>query len=343
MADTATAPSTAGTSHSAAVPGLRVGIIGLGTMGGGMASRLLDKEWDVTVHNRTAARSAAWADRAPVAASPAELATRADVVLVSVADEAAVEQVLFGQDGVCGALRVGGVVVDASTVSPDFARATAERAARTGHPVLDARALGNGQHARQGELRFMVGGDPAVFARVRPVLDALGKEVTLLGGHGAGAAMKLVLNMLMGIEMQALAEAVVLGEGAGLARGDILRTIAASGFSSPVMRFKSGVMGRRAFDTPDFRLALMRKDLGLVRAEAQRSGVPLPAAEAAYTALTVAVQHGLGEQDCAAVLALMEDWAGREAPPPLPPGALPAGGPPNGGPPSNAARGGRPS
>src|SRR5690242_1665276 len=311
MADTATAPTTAGTPGQRPVPGLRVGVIGLGTMGGGMASRLLDQSWDVTVHNRTAARALAWAEKAPVAASPAELAARADVVLVSVADEAAVEQVLFGPDGVCGALRVGGVVVEASTVSPGFARATAERAARTGHPVLDARALGNGQHARRGELRFMVGGDPAVFGRVRPVLDALGKEVTLLGGHGAGAAMKLVLNMLMGIEMQALAEAVVLGEGAGLARADILRTVAASGFSSPVMRFKAGVMGRRAFEDADFRLSLMRKDMGLVRAEAQRAGVPLVAADAAYTTLTAAVQHGLGEQDCAAVLALMEDWAGR--------------------------------
>jgi 3-hydroxyisobutyrate dehydrogenase len=204
------------------------------------------------------------------------------------------------------------VVVDTSTVAPGTTRSLAQLAAGTGRHLVDACILGNGHHARQGELRFMVGGDQAEFERVQPLLSMLGKEVTHVGDHGLGASMKILLNMLMGIQMQALAEAVVFGRQAGLPPEVVLQTIAASGFSSPVMKFKCGVMQRRAFAQPDFRLALMRKDLGLIRGEAQRLGVTLPAAEGAYSVLTAAVQQGYGDLDCAAVLAYMEQIAGVE-------------------------------
>jgi 3-hydroxyisobutyrate dehydrogenase len=199
------------------------------------------------------------------------------------------------------------VVIDTSTVSPGFARTLAGRLADAGHRSLEARLLGNAQHAVTGELRVMAGGDKETFERVQPLLAALGKEVTYLGGNGTAATLKLVLNMLMGVEMQALAEAIVLGEEAGLERQAVIQAIAASGFSSPVMRFKCGVMGRRAFTPADFRLALMHKDLALVRTEAQRLGVLMPGAEAAYSVLTSAVHSGMGALDCAAVVQFMED------------------------------------
>ena len=290
---------------------VRIGVIGLGTMGGGMAHRLLDEGLAIAVCNRTADRRApleaagAWG-----AATPAELAGRVDTVLLSLADQAAVEAVLFGADGVVESLPAGGVVVNTSTVAPSFARSLAGRLAQSGHRVLDACVVGNGEHARQGELRFLVGGEPDALEAVRPVLDALGKEIAHLGPHGRGASMKVLLNMVMGIEMQALAEAAALGVKAGLPAEAVLRTIAGSGFGSPVMRFKAGVMTRRAFGRPDFRLALMRKDLALARAEAQELGVPLAAAEGTYSVLTAAVQQGMGDLDCAAVLAYMERISG---------------------------------
>lgn len=302
MVDTDTAPA-----------GERVGVIGLGSMGTGMAARLLERGYRVTSWNRTAGKSAALTGRGGVAASsPAEVAAHSEAILISLADEDAVWQVVFGPSGLAGSLRPGTVVIDTSTVSPQFARNFTTRLGQAGHQALEARLLGNAQHAAAGELRVMAGGDQNTFERARPLLAALGKEVTYLGGSGAAATMKLVLNMLMGVEMQALAEAVVLGEAAGLPKQAVIQAIAASGFSSPVMRFKCGVMGRGAYSPPDFRLALMHKDLALVRAEAQRMQVLLPGADAAYAVLTAAVHHGMGGLDCAAVLEFMQESLGAE-------------------------------
>jgi len=307
-----------------------VGVVGLGTMGRGMAERLLGMGVRLTVYNRTASKAAPLAERgAALADSPAELAGTVDVLLLSLADQSAVDSILFGPDGVLSGLRPGTVVLDTSTVDPEYARSRAERLAAAGHRSLDACVVGNGEHARTGELRFLVGGPAEVADRVRPLLGLLGKEVTHLGHAGAGASMKLVLNMLMGVEMQALAEAVVFGERSGLPREAVLRAVAASGFSSPVMRFKAGVMQRRAFSRAEFRLALMHKDMALVRTEAQRKAVPMAVAESTYGVLTAAVQHGLGELDCAAVLVEMERLAGLTSAPldAVPPGP-PAGGRP---------------
>jgi 3-hydroxyisobutyrate dehydrogenase len=287
-----------------------LGVIGLGVMGAAMAERLLGQGLRLTVWNRTRSKCDALVSGGAVAAgSPAEVAARTETVLVSLADQDAVEHALFGPEGVVHGLRSGGVIVDTSTVSPEFARTVAERAAHTGHRALDARILGNVGHARTGELRVMVGGDPEVYRQVEPLLAMLGKEVTHLGESGCAASMKLVLNMLMGVEMQALAEAVVLGERSGLARDVVLKTIAASGFSSPVMRFKCGVMGRRAFTPPDFKLALMRKDMTLAAAEAARLDVPRATIEAARDAFSAAERDGLGDLDCAAVLSYFERLA----------------------------------
>ncbi len=282
-------------------------MIGLGAMGAAMAARLLDRGFKVWVWNRTAARCDALAAQGAVAASsPAEVAAAARTVLVSVADEQAVEGVLFGSAGAVAALRPGGVVIETSTTSPEFARTLGSRLQAAGHQLLEARLLGNAQHARQGELRVMTAGPQPVSEAASSLLAELGKEVTHLGDIGAAAAMKLVLNMLMGIEMQALAEAVLLGEQAGLPRARVLAAIAASGFSSPVMRFKCQAMGRGAFSPPDFRLSLMQKDMALALAQARRLNVPVPTADASGAAFTEAVAMGLGDLDCAAMLSYME-------------------------------------
>jgi 3-hydroxyisobutyrate dehydrogenase len=197
-----------------------------------------------------------------------------------------------------------------STVPPAFPRDLAVKTAEVGVNSLDACVLGNPMHSRGGELRVMVGGDEKVFEAVKNILETIGKEVTYLGPSGMGATMKLVLNMLMGVQMPALAEAVVFGERAGLPRAKILQMIASSGYSSPVMSFRCGMMGRRSFDQAAFKLALMRKDMMLVLEECQKLDVPIPVSETAYSMLTAAKQRGLGDLDVSAIVAFMEQISG---------------------------------
>lgn len=289
----------------------RIGFVGLGAMGSSMAIRLAEAGFDVAAYNRSQAKAAPLAAHGiSIAGTPAQAAAGADAVMLSLATEEAVREVLTGPEGALAAARPGTLVADTSTVSPEAARALAAIVTQAGHRALDACVVGNARHARDGELRFMIGGAEADVSALRPVLDVLAKEVVRVGGHGMGATAKVTMNLLMGVQLQALAEAVVFGERAGLPREQLIEMIAASGFSSPVMRFKAGVMSRRAFGQADFRLSLMRKDLLLALAAAQRMGVPMPATTASYEVLTMAVNAGLGEHDCAAVLTEVERLAG---------------------------------
>ncbi len=289
----------------------RIAFIGLGVMGNGMACRLVESGYDVAVYNRTRAKADEVAELgARVADSPADAAREADVVMLSLANQEIVARMLFDADGVLETLREGSYILDMSTVPPDFPREVAARARDAGHHALDACVLGNPMHARQGEMRVMAGGEEQDFRAVEPLLEVLGKEVTYLGGSGMGATMKLVLNMLMGVQMPALAEAVVFGERAGLAREQVLEMIAKSGYSSPVMSFRCAIMGQRNFEFAAFKLGLMRKDMTLVLGEAQKAGVPMPVTESAHAMLTAAQQQGLGDLDVAAMLAFQERMSG---------------------------------
>jgi 3-hydroxyisobutyrate dehydrogenase len=295
----------------------KIAFIGLGAMGGGMVSRLLASGANVTVYNRTRSRGEALAEEGAVLAdTPAAAAQGADVVFLSLATSEVVEELLFGPDGAVQALPEGGIVADMSTVAPDFATSLQSRLAETGHRGVDACVLGNAQHAKDGELRFMIGGEPEDVTALEPVLAPLAKEIVHLGRGGMGATAKLALNLLMGVQMQALVEAIVFGERAGLDRGALIKLIAAGGYSSPMMKFKAGAMARRAFEKPDFRLKLMRKDLGLVLTETQRLGVPMPTTAASHDWLTSAMNAGLGEHDVAALLAFMETVSGLDYPSP---------------------------
>jgi 3-hydroxyisobutyrate dehydrogenase len=303
---------------------LKIGFIGLGGMGAGMASRLAESGFEIAVYNRTREKAAPIAELgARVADSPADAAAGADVVMLSLADQTVVEKMLGGEDGVFGSLRQGGLIVDLSTVPPDFARDLAQRAAAAGYRALDACVYGAPMHARSGELRVMVGGAEEDFTTIGPILETIGKDVTYLGDSGMGATMKIVLNMLMGVQMPALAEAIVFGERAGLPREKILKMIAGSGYSSPVMTFRCGIIGRRDFDKAIFKLGLMRKDMVLVLDESHRLGVPMPVTESANAVLTAAGQLGLADLDVGAIVAYQErvsgvdgyGWPGSGTPP----------------------------
>lgn len=281
--------------------GQTIAVIGLGSMGRGMAQRLGDAGASLRLYNRTRRRGEELLSLldVTVAGSPREAANGADVVLVSVADDAALRAVLTGSDGVLAARPA--LVLNTSTVAPATVRELAEDVA-----MLDVGVLGNADHARTGALRCYVGGPKTLVRAAEPVLDALGRQVLHVGELGSGMALKLVMNMVMGVEMQVLAEAVALGEAAGLDRQTVLAAISGSGFAAPVMRHKAGRMTARSYAGPDFRLRLMAKDLALAVDQARPAGVDLPMVEAAARCHDAAVQAGLGEADCAAIAQFFE-------------------------------------
>jgi 3-hydroxyisobutyrate dehydrogenase len=293
--------------------GQRIAFVGLGGMGGGMACRLAESGFPMAVYNRTASKADEVAGLgARVASSPADAAEGVDVVLLSLADENVVESLLYGEDGALTGLKPGSLIIDMSTVSPDFARESARRGAEAGYRVMDATVLGNPFHARSGDLRVMVGGAPEDYAAGLPIFEALGKQVLHCGPNGMGASMKLVLNLLMGIQMPAMAEALVFGEALGLDRSAMLSLINGSGYSSPVMNFRCDIIEKRAFDFAAFKLSLMRKDVMLVLEEAHKHGVPMPVSESAYAMLTAAKQQGLGDLDVSAIVAFQERLSGSD-------------------------------
>jgi 3-hydroxyisobutyrate dehydrogenase len=297
----------------------RIAFIGLGMMGNGMACRLVEQGFPLAVYNRTRDKAAEVEKLgARIADSPGDAARDADLVMVSLADQTVVSSLMDGDQGALSTLRQGGVVVDMSTVPPDYAREQADRLRASGFERLDACVLGNPFHARSGELRVMIGGPDQPVSALMNVFETVGKEVSHMGPNGMGATMKLVLNMLMGVQMPALAEALVFGEAAGLPRDKMLEMISGCGYSSPVMDFRCAIIGQRNFDFAAFKLGLMRKDMMLMLSESQKHGVPMPVSEASYAALTAARQMGLGDKDVAAIVAYQErvsgldgyDWPG---------------------------------
>ncbi|WP_084729786.1 NAD(P)-dependent oxidoreductase [Streptacidiphilus neutrinimicus] len=275
--------------------------VGLGNMGGGMAARLLARGFELTVHNRTAEKAAPLAAAgAVVADSPESAVAGVTTVLISLADEHAVEEVLFGR--IVPALAPGSVVVDTSTVSPGYAVEAARRLAEAGLRRVEACVVGNPLQAREGQLRVYVSGPEDDVAAVRPILDAIGSEVVPTGPFGTATTVKLIFNLLLGAQVASLAEAVGYGVTAGLDRDTLLQAVAASGFSSVVMRFRAELMRAGRYQPAFFRSVLMEKDLRLAVAAARDNGVDLPVLESVRAAFASVVDAGDGDLDAAVVI-----------------------------------------
>ncbi|MFE3140605.1 NAD(P)-dependent oxidoreductase [Streptomyces scopuliridis] len=275
--------------------------IGLGSMGAGMAHRLLDAGFELTVHNRTATKAGPLVDAgAHRAETPGDAARGRSVVVLSLGDEAAVERILFGE--VVPVLEAGNVVVDTSTVSPSYARHAAARLAARGLRRVEACVIGNPLQARQGALRVFVSGDDPDIERVRNVLDAIGSEVIAQGGPGGAATVKIIFNMLLGAQVASLAEAVGYGVEAGLDRDALLSAVASSGFSSMVMRFRAELMRKESYEPAFFRASLMEKDLTLAHTDAHSFGVALPVLDAVRERFAAVVAAGDGDKDASVVI-----------------------------------------
>jgi len=287
----------------------RLGFIGMGGMGSRMAGRLLAAGYDLTIYNRARERTELLEQRgARVAGTPAELALGVDIVLSSVADNAAVENVMSGSDGALAAARPGTIFIEMSTVSPAVSRRLDEAGRRKGLSVLDAPVSGTTSVAEQGQLIIFVGGDQAVYDRCKPILDVLGKTSFYMGSAGSGATMKLCANTMLGLGMEALAEAVTLGLKAGLRRERLLEALGGTAVVSPSQRSKLENVLKGEYP-PAFPLRLMHKDFKLILATAEDLSAAMPttaAAERVY-AFEVARQSAAGhDEDFSSVVRAME-------------------------------------
>lgn len=278
-----------------------VAFLGLGTMGSGMAGRLLAAGFFVTGWNRSAGRADALRQRgATIAASPREAATNADVVISMVADDVAARRVWTAEDGALSALKSGAVAIECSTVSPDWVVELAQLVAARGALCLDAPVTGSKGHAAAGELMFLVGGDAAVLERMRTVLAAMSRATVHLGPVGSGARMKLVNNFVCGVQAAALAEGLTFAEACGLDPAAATEVLANGAPGSPLVKAVSARINARNYDV-QFLLPLMKKDLTYAIAEAQRWGVPLRTAEVARDLFDSAIRAGWADADFAAV------------------------------------------
>jgi 3-hydroxyisobutyrate dehydrogenase len=283
-------------------------------MGSRIARRLVDAGYPLGVYNRTPDKAVALAERgARVYDSPRQLATDADTVLSMLADDAAVEQVMLGPDGIVVAARSGATIIDLSSVHPDTSRRLASAARLRNIAVLDAAVSGSTPQAEDGSLVMFVGGDRAVYERSRPVLDIIGDHIFYLGPSGAGATMKLVVNGLLGVGIQAIAEALVLGQRAGLDKTALLDVLQQTAVLTPGQKRK--LENVRSGEYPvEFPLRLMFKDLlNVVRLGGQRA-VPTPTIAAALQMFAVEQAKGV-EEDFSAIIRTMAELAGASAPP----------------------------
>jgi 3-hydroxyisobutyrate dehydrogenase/2-hydroxy-3-oxopropionate reductase len=272
---------------------------GLGQMGAPMAARLLEAGDEVAVWNRSPERAEPLVERgARRAASPAEAAKEVDAVFTMLATPDAVEDVVLGPDGVVHGVSGGSTVIEMSTIGP----AAVGRIAAglpDGVGLLDAPVLGSVRQATDGSLKIFVGGEAGLFERWRPVLEQLGTP-RHVGPQGAGAAMKLVANVCLGVLMTGLGEALALARALGLQQGNVLDVLAESPIGATVQSKRSNIESGEF--APNFKLELAAKDLRLVAQEAEAAGVHLKVAEAAKVWLEAAEQAGLGDQDYSAVI-----------------------------------------
>ena len=277
-----------------------VAVVGLGAMGSRVARRLLEAGHDLVAWNRTAEKAQPLVEAGAVAAAtPAEAAARAEVVLTMVADPAALRDVTEGEDGVAAGVGEGATVIEMSTVGPDAVRRLGSVLGEQAG-LLDAPVLGSRSEAEEGTLKVFVGGPPELVARWTPLLSVLGSPLHV-GPLGSGAAAKLVANTTLVGTIGVLGEALALAEGLGLPREKAFEVLAATPLAAQAERRRESIESGEY--PPRFALYLARKDAELVVAAAREAGVDLRLTEAARAWLADAEEAGLGDRDYSAVLA----------------------------------------
>ena len=286
--------------------------LGLGTMGSGMASNLLKAGYQLTVWNRTAEKCEPFARKgARVAKTSADAVRDVDLVLYSLSDDDAVEKVVFGEQGILSAITAGQIAVDMSTVLPATSLREQEAYAKRGVDFLDAPVFGSKNESAEAKLWVLAAGKREAFEKVKPVLEKLGQTVHYLGKTGNATAMKLVGNLIVALELEALAEGLVLAQKAGLDLKTVMEVVKVADFRSPLLVSNGENILKRDFST-SFALQLMLKDANLIQQFSESLSLPIPALRIVQKNLEDAVALGFGKENASAVIKALEKRAGVE-------------------------------
>jgi len=285
---------------------MNVAFIGLGIMGRPMALNLHRAGHVVYVHGRRPESMMPLVQAGCIAcSSPADAAAKADVTFVMVSDAPDVEQVIFGTNGIVFGAKPGSVVVDLSTISPTATRHFAEQLHTRGIENLDAPVSGGDVGAINGTLSIMVGGKPDVFERVRPLFEAMGKNIVLVGDNGAGQVAKACNQIVVALTIEAVAEALTFARKSGVDAAKVRDALMGGFAASRILE----VHGKRMLDEnyqPGFKMRLHQKDMNIVSQTANELGVKLPGAALVLQHMNAAVEAGLGEMDSAVVMKVVE-------------------------------------
>lgn len=293
---------------------MKLGFLGLGIMGYPMARHLLEAGHEVALWSHTSAKAqrlAAQHAGARVCATPAEVASGAEIVFLCVGDTAMSEQVTFGPDGLIEALAPGSIVADCSTVAPSYARSAAARLAEKGISFVDAPCTGSKAGAEGGVLTFMVGADPAIYEKVKPALEAMGKLLYYCGGIGMGLNAKLSQNLILCNLLQGFNEGMVLAAKAGVDANLMLDILNNSAAKSGLITVKGPNVLKRDFST-NFSVRWMHKDIGLMLDSATELGVPMPLTAVTRQMFQAAITEGHADEDIIATIKVLERMVGVE-------------------------------
>lgn len=289
---------------------LKIGFIGLGIMGKPMARNIIKAGYSTTVYNRSKPPLEEFAKQGiPIAVSPSEVAEKSDVTITIVSDSADVEQVILGSHGVIEGAKPDSVVIDMSSINPGVTRKIAAALIQKNIHMLDAPVSGGEQGAVQGTLAIMVGGDMNIFNRCKPILETMGKSVTLVGDNGAGHVVKLCNQIVGSTAMTAICEALVLCAKNGVDPEKMVAAISGGAAGSWQLEHRSPDMIHRRFK-PGFFSRLMLKDLSNVLSNAREVGAPLPLSSIVQQLFTSVCSKGKGDLDYIAVLQVLEELAG---------------------------------
>ena len=289
----------------------KIGFIGLGIMGAPMAGHLIAAGYQLFVHTKGKVPEAIAQSRATQCVDARGVAERADVIFIMVPDTPDVEAVLFDDGGVAAGLAKGKVVVDMSSISPIATKRFARRVNDIGCDYLDAPVSGGEVGARNAALSIMVGGDEGVFARVRPLFELMGKNITLVGGNGDGQTAKVANQIIVALNIEAVAEALLFAARAGADPAKVRQALMGGFAASRILEVHGERMIKRTFD-PGFRIELHQKDLNLALASARALGVSLPNTATAQELFNACAAHGGKGWDHSAMVRALEKLANFE-------------------------------
>jgi 3-hydroxyisobutyrate dehydrogenase-like beta-hydroxyacid dehydrogenase len=289
-----------------------ISYLGLGTMGSGMVANLLKAGFELTVWNRSAEKCEPFARKgAHIADSPADAVRNVDLVMYCLTNDQAVEEVVFGPKGILSGITEGQIAIDMSTVLPATSLREEEAYAKRGVDFLDVPVFGSKNESANAKLWIMAAGNKAIFEKAKPVLAHLGQTIHYFGKNGNATAMKLVGNLIVALELEALSEGLVLAQKAGLDLNTVMEVVKVADFRSPLLVSNGQNILKRNF-APSFALELMLKDAGLIEKFSQRLESPIPALCVVEKNLASAVALGFGEENASAIIRALEREAGVE-------------------------------